>query len=666
MIRTIRGIAVKTGVSQKILQYHIDSGHIKMSGEGIDDSIVDKIINQKETLVGELEFRTNLRMNRYNGSISKHRDAYRIFLQDADYFGVDRYEPEDVLFSPPDKEEFYIVKSELPLILDKSQSFFEDFGMTPAEQAELLLSKARCNHSSELIRKYLKQSGYYDELPITSTVMDFISATAPIVDMETMKEIEVAEIISSVKSRKGRDMTADFFNWIRETCNVSYSKVQLKTRDYNSLEAYTYDELLDIAFALFGKENVDSLTKKSLDYHLRAEQWLFLSMHFICGWRAKDMCNNWPYPHLKEENPYGLNLSSLKSDILDNKISDETYCKVVENAMTSIALSNNYAHKTHDTSTGKLTLAINDDLKAHFGKLSLIGEALMLESGDGYMQACRIPYYCNRYEVRKLIEPSKIAFLEHDNILTKRLNKSYLQGIEDEARRSGSTPLEAHLVASYARNHKNANSTIHYLCDHQLTGENADIVLYLMLKRGVLGMYLYNTLVTAYPESFARLTMKEQTEIMEQIPVSAYELENMSMATLAGDRLKILMNIGEESESLQILREMYAIGKGLGPGKDKGVFCRRRALGKSCDRRGSSSCIAIACPNHVLTTVGIPSLIAVINDYIDKAKENPKYDAVLRKIIIPAFQGVINQLMKDMSSEEKRGMQQLIEGGLNG
>lgn len=103
-------------------------------------------------------------------------------------------------------------------------------------------------------------------------------------------------------------------------------------------------------------------------------------------------------------------------------------------------------------------------------------------------------------------------------VLSQRLNKSYLQGIEQAARENGNTALVAHVIAAFARNHAGINTTAIYLRDHGLTGESADVVLHMMMQRGVFSVSLYAVLLAAFPGAFEKLTAKEQTQIMEKNP----------------------------------------------------------------------------------------------------------------------------------------------------
>ena len=223
-------------------------------------------------------------------------------------------------------------------------------------------------------------------------------------------------------------------------------------------------------------------------------------------------------------------------------------------------------------------------------------------------------------------------------------------------------------MASLARNHANIDTTAIYLRDHGLTGENADVVLYMMMQRGVFSVSLYNTLIAAYPDAFEKLPAKEQTAIMEKIPLSAYELETLGTSLVASDRVTEVFAQGSTEEPKEILKAMFTIAQGKGKSKDAGIYCKKKALGFCCANPMYESCIANLCPYHVFTNNGIPALVKVIKDYRDKEliTGNKKYGIALKTKIIPAFQNVINAIIKEMSEQDKAGTKKLIEEALNG
>jgi hypothetical protein len=283
------------------------------------------------------------------------------------------------------------------------------------------------------------------------------------------------------------------------------------------------------------------------------------------------------------------------------------------------------------------------------------------------MKTSRISRYCNWTHCREFFGDDVYNFTGRHNISSRRLNKSYLQGIEQATKDNGNTTLVAHIVASFTRNHANADTTAIYLKDHGLTGESAEVVLYMMMQRGVFSVSLYHMLVSAYPEAFKKLTAKDQTKLMEKIPLASYDIETMGTVMVASERMASELSQGYVEEPLKILKAMYGIGQGHGKSKDAGVFCMKKALGESCVYPAYESCIANLCEYHIFTNDGIPSLVRVIKEYREKAIStgNIKYKVALNKKIIPAFQDIINAIIKEMSKHEKASIKLLISEALN-
>ena len=125
---------------------------------------------------------------------------------------------------------------------------------------------------------------------------------------------------------------------------------------------------------------------------------------------------------------------------------------------------------------------------------------------------------------------------------------------------------------------------------------------------------------------------------------------------------------GKTDEPKEILKAMFAIAQGKGKAKDSGIYCKKKALGFACENPTYESCLANLCPYHVFTSDGVPALVKVIKDYQMKelVTGNSKYGIALKTKIIPAFQDIINAIIKEMSEEDKTGTKKLIEEALNG
>ena len=100
-----------------------------------------------------------------------------------------------------------------------------------------------------------------------------------------------------------------------------------------------------------------------------------------------------------------------------------------------------------------------------------------------------------------------------------------------------------------------------------------------------------------------------------------------------------------------------------GQGKDDGVFCMKRLYGEVCENPEFHSCIANGCRYLVFTRYGYIPLLEIIKEYHNKAKTgDKKAEAVLKKVMIPKYQAVINTIIREfhLGQPEKDAMKKLM------
>lgn len=665
---TINKAAQFLGIKIEVIQYQIDAGKIESTDGMVHESICEKISKQQSAYIGIKAFLKNHDSDRFISKYAKNRNKYIDFLEENAYFGIEIVEPEEILFELPEREDFYITKEDAQFLEYKSEQFFQEFGLTEIEKIRWIISHSKGHPlSAEYIKKYLTYIEDEDNI-YTPSLTAFVKIIFDMVDLKQLTDKDVVSAIEDADTVRTKTLLADFFKYVAKYENVKYHNVKLKKKESYSEPAYPYEDFIKLAKILF---NVDydkehNLTLKALENSKYAEMWMFLSCHYICGWRSSDICDRWIYPDLKSnDNPFQINIDTLKEDILNGIITDDVYDKVALYAIRRIEMAYNVSQKT---GFGKLRSEIVPELRTFFGKLILIAEYHHITSGEGYMNSHRTAMYRNWVTCRDFFGDDVFAITGKHSFSSRRLNKSYLQGLEQSARDNGNTTLVAHVVASFARNHANIDTTAIYLKDHGLTGESAEVVLYMMMQRGVFSVSLYNVLIAAYPKAFEKLPAKEQTAIMEKIPLSAYELETVGTSLIASDRMAEVLAEGKTEEPKEILRAMFAVAQGKGKAKDAGIYCKKKALGFCCENPTYESCLANLCPYHVFTSDGVPALIKVIKDYRIKelATGNKKYGTAIKTKIIPAFQDIINAIIKEMSEEDKAGTKKLIEEALNG
>lgn len=665
---TVYKAAQSLGIKVEVLQYQIDKGNIESVEGMVYESVCNKISEQQATYIGIKAFLRNHDNDRFESRYVKNRNKFIDFLEDNAYFGIEIVEPENILFNLPEREDFYITKEDAQLLEYKSERFFEEFGLTEEEKVRRIISRSKGHPiSTEYINKYLTYIEDRDNI-YTPALTAFVRTVFDMSDIKQLTDEDIVSAIEEVYVVRTKTLLTDFFKYVAKYETVKYHNVELKKKESESEPAYSYEDFIRLAKILFNTDydKEHNLTLKAIENSKYIEMWMFLSCHYICSWRSSDICDRWVYPGLKNnDNPFKINIDTLKEDILNGNITDEIYEKVALYAIRKIEMTNNVPQKT---GIGKLRSEIVPELRVFFGKLILIAEYHHITSGEGYMNPHRTAMYRNWVRCRDFFGDDVFAITGKKSFSSRRLNKSYLQGLEQAAKDNGNTTLVAHVVASYARNHSNIDTTAIYLKDHGLTGESAEVVLYMMMQRGVFSVSLYNALIAAYPDAFEKLSAKEQTAIMEKIPLSAYELETMGTALIASDRMMEVFAEGKTEEPKEILKAMFAVAQGKGKAKDPGIYCKKKALGFECENSTYESCLANLCPYHVFTSDGIPALVKVIKDYQIKelTTGNMKYGIALKTKIIPAFQDIINTIIREMSEEDKAGTKKLIEEALNG
>lgn len=655
-------------VKARVLTYHIENGKIESTDGKIHKSVCNKILEQQSNYIGIRFFLKKHDSDRFDSKYAKNRDKYIDFLEENNYFNIEIVETENILFNLPDKEDFYVTKEDAQFLEFKSEEFFRDFGLTEKEKIESMIKLSAWH---PLNKKYVKKYITYIENEnniYTPALTEFVKIIFNISEITRITDEEIISVIEDADIARTKILLVDFFRYVADYEIVNYHNIELKKKERNPAPAYSYEDFVKLARILFNSDydKEHNLTIKALENSKYIETWMFLACHYICGWRASDICNRWVYPDIKSnDNPFKINIKTLKEDILNENITDDTYDKIALYSIRRIEMANNAHQKT---GMGKLRSEIVPELRKYFGKLILVAEYHHITSGEGYMHSYRTDMYRNWVICKEFFGEEIFAITGSQPISSRRLNKSYLQGLEQAARDNGNTTLMAHVVAAYARNHANINTTAIYLRDHGLTGESAEIVLYMMMQRGVFGVSLYHALIAAYPQAFKQLPAKEQTEIMAKIPLSAFELETAGAAFIAANRIAGEFAEGKVEEPKEILKAMYNIVQDRGKGKDAGIYCKKQALGFCCGYPTYESCLANLCPYYVFTNDGIPSLIKVIKDYQCKAiaTGNNKYEIALKSKIIPAFQTIINEIIKEMSKEEKEGMKKLLKEVLDG
>lgn len=657
------------GVTNTLIKRLIREERIFLSNGKIPEDVVCKIADENKKYISLREYSSSHDNDQFHGNIARDRNNLLDVLEENEFFGIEIYEPTELLIGNG-KDILYFYRSEVPFLDSKLKAFFQEYGLTEEQKIRSLLKNAKNTGTAGYLKKYLSEAFY--EKSLTPSVAEFVRLMMQMPDVSKLTDEYVAELLKQPMYAATKDLIINFLNYVKRKQNVKYNVfAKIKTERSNGIPAYQDDTYLTIATYIFNADYIaeHNMIEKALDNHIYAEMWLYLAIFFCCGWRAQDVCNGWQYLKLFRRSMFNICPDTLYTDILEDNLPDEIYIQTCKYALGAIDQSGRLPSKTANKNPSPLMAVITPGLYTFYGLLTLIAEIHMLKSGDGYMKPQRASVYQNKMQLRDFFGRPMWNTLGGQNIQSRRLNKDFLQGIEKAAREQGCGGVMASAVASYARNHTSLNTIKTYLQDHRLTGENADMVLYYMMERGVFGFELYQTLITAYPDAMRKLTLKEQNQVIDQMNVTPLQLEEAESGVRSILAIQTEFKNGNDTAVLQMLKTMYEITQNRGQGKDHGVYCLLRAEKMACQHAEWDSCLANGCPYLVFTKIGYLPLLRILLKYQTEAnKGNKKAQTVLQQVLIPRYQKILNQLMKDMnmSKEDRNGLKMIMRETLNG
>ena len=657
---TLYGAAKITGLKTDLFKEWVEEGRLELMDGKLSRRMVDLIKNTIDSYITVDAYLKEKDKEQFK--YVKNREKYIDYLEDNDYFGLKMIYPDEFCFPYENGATFYFEKKDAYLLDKKSEDFFKFFGLSEEDKCKIIIEECSNDITKRLLKEFIKNIESY-----TPSVTTFVKRASEI-DVCQIEEKDIKEVINDLPYVASKDLIIEFIDFSKNKLSLDWGKIERKD-NYTSRDigAYPYHVYVLIAKSIFNEEEIkkNHVLEKVFEKSLYYEMWLYLSAHFVCGWRSSDICENWPHPSNETLTKLGIDFESIKDDVLGDKIDHSIYVELGSFIEKSIEISAVKAHKTKKASD--LLAPIGNELKSFFGRMVLISEYHRINSNEGKLKCSRDVNYRNFVKFKYLFGDNVYNVMGRNNLSSIRLNKSFLQSIEARARKEGSGTMAAYTIASYARNHSNIDTTAIYIYDHGLNGETAEVVLAMMMDRGVFGTIRYKEFLSAFPDAFGRLTAQEQTRVLAECDVSSYELEVVGADILAEQALIDSFSAGNTKDTLEILGEMFEISQGFGKAKDIGIYCKKRAVGEICVSPSFESCIANVCPYLVFGEAGIKSLVKVVKQYQNKAivTGNSKYESILKNVILPSYKNILAEISKRMSSAEKGALKKAI-GEYNG
>lgn len=663
-----------TGLSRSKLHYLEAYGRIAYIDNRIPRSTVDRILFEQAEYISLLEYCIEHSSPKFNGKKSRDRDLILDYLEKNDFWGIKQIPTNDLIIGNP-RDGLFFFRKDKNLLDHHLSHFWETAGLSEEELVEhYLQSTNQRSNTNKYLRRFLREEA--NNITYTRALSDCVRLVLMAPDVLTLKNNDTQALLLKQMSKRTREYIVAFLNYVKNNTTTEYDTISLiskKPGKVQSLGAYTNEIYLALAKCVFGSQYIEShrLIQKALSNHIYSEAWLYIAILFICGWRAQDVCRTWRYPSLDTLTYFGIDTASLKEDILNNSLPESTYCKVCQFSVSSINSAGLLPSKTAPLSPPPLTIQIYEGLYPFFGLLTLINTVHISKQNGGQIQPNRISTYQNKMTLKNFFGEEFLTALSGENLHANRMNKDYLQSIQNAAKANGCSGIQTSMLASYCRNHTNLNSIKAYLCDKQLTGETADFIMESLLSRGVFGFEAYQALVTMYPDSFEHLSLIQKNKVMERMDISPLNIE------LAGAETAVSLSIHQnfikgkkngEKHVLANLLSLFEISQGRGLAKDVGAHCILRANMQACPHPKRQSCIATGCRYLVFNHYGHLTLLHILKKYdADSKAGDKKAGYFLKKQLIPRYQRIISHLIDktNMNEGDQRGLKILMEDILN-
>ena len=669
---TIRGAAAKASIKQDVMLYLIESGKVASENGLVQKEDVLKIIKNRQEFISFSEYVKGKANDRFVPTLVRNRNALWDYMEENNFFGIKMYSAKDMLFTLPDNSDKFMRMEDIEIMDKGITMFLRLYDLEVIDQVKIVLgekvkSKILSDTYLEFVEEIKKNEPRYYTKILVNLANDIGTYEEDILNDRTEK---MKQLINGVDYKREELMFVKYMALLKRKGVTKVNNILFedpKDKEKRGRDAYDVDTYAKIAKLIFNEEMIqkNKLIEKALNKSFFAEMWMFWACFFVDGWRGNDTCEKWVYLRL-DENSFidEFCIDTLADDILMNRICEEQYEKVARYCLKVYELELQNTLKIGENTKGFLLPAIREENLAFYGRLELIAESHHLKNGEGYMKCNRMEKYLNKYKIKEFFGNSFYETLYKGNGEIRRMNKSFLQSFEVVSRKEGHTPLAAQTLVSLARNHSNLDSIQAYLSDHSIDGECADVVLSMLIERGVMGVYIYQALKESFPEAFKKMPAVEQTKMMSLIKITPLDIEMGSNTLLLQEKIESLFVRGKNEEKIiGLLRALYEIGNGNGMGKDKGIYCLRRALGEICENGKFASCIANDCPYLIFTKYGIDSLIGVIRSFFAKYEEshNIKYIEVLKQVILPKYKYIIIEIMRSFKTDEQKIMMEYLE-----
>ena len=527
----------------------------------------------------------------------------------------------------------------------------------------------------EFIRKYLKQCGFADERlemfaednywgshPKTwEALMVFSDKKLPngmVALMETIMETLDSEIMDAEDEEIDnmidyainaeleiyQQYTSMFLKFIANRYDCRYSLVA----DYRTGKAHQRTENTTPypmnVYSVFAQMNFNDeyikehrFVEKAVKDEKMAFLWLRNCMHYTSMWREYDYMNQIPVVRLK------MSKKELKEKLLSGEFGEKEADEL--SVLLEMAIMEN-GSSPHKTGNEKLRVHFSEPLRPVIG---LAYACCLLHAYDEYIQGMRL----NISVYKEFYGHDYIRLFGMKPFMNRRANKSYADALVTITERTNDNEhkVRGYIIAGYARGHSMKSGQIpsatHNYLQYKLDGLSDSEIIKMLLDMGTCSFVVHMILEAIYGDSYKRLPVEHQAEIVKESGLTANTADKLSAAVLKSYRRskKLAEELLDSYPTLEGQKKackdaLINIIEGKATSKDDGISCLNLAFLRPCNEPKCEHCPG--CENAILHKSALFTVFNVLEDTYKKLRNAKtegsarKYQALIDNRYLPA------------------------------
>lgn len=597
-------------------------------------------------------------------------NALIAFLENNRYFGAQRINIREENSATEGKGGFLISCDDAIRIRPNIELWIRSYGAGSDEKLKLLTERlvVLYPHTGKLFSAFVEQneSGSSAAWKLADYLCFVLHKE--IIEMDNKELDSIAAGMDKELPLGSARMFSAFLMYIREQGWLPngwmYSFNSRLETEIQTNGAYTVPDFLKMAYIVFNDEawEREGILEKALQDEKDANMWLFVALHFICGWRGTDILRL-PLPIRPCE-------GAKMRELIVSASFDATY--MIDELEYRLRWAPLTPKKTEVyENVPELKLFIPQSLRKPIGIILAVAASYhdSVKPGENFLRKPKGKSYFQSFFGRDFIDACGDR-----GFSSRRANKSYLQGIEMMVSSSPGKP-KGYMLAALARSHKGGFGTLPettdiYLRDAKFSGYRPEFIAQEMFERGVFSFIPALMLEMYAKDDYTELPVSFQTKVIAEIGIDASGLEGLAKTVelslvQARNSIAEIMKRPEDMRG-SIVDILQNIASGNAPGRQEGFLCLMTAAGAACFDAGRSSCVG--CGYEIYTKTILHCLskeyarLLLARDRSEPAQAE-RYTKILKEAVMPAISEMFASIKEMYPDADIKSLINTVEKG---